>query len=107
MNAPLKVLSALPIALALSACSGGGSQNQAARGGGEVLQGSVNDDMLPYDTVRSQPPLAAPEASGAPGAGAGGGDEAAAQATDPGPGTPQVPDEAAPVVAPASPASGQ
>lgn len=28
---------------------------------GKILQRSITDDMLPYDTVRSQPPLADPE----------------------------------------------
>lgn len=29
--------------------------------GGKILERSIGDDMLPYDTVRSQPPLAKPE----------------------------------------------
>jgi hypothetical protein len=44
--------------LALAAC---GSETKKATGGkadGEILPASVNDAMLPYDTVRSQAPLA-------------------------------------------------
>ena len=42
-----------------------GEQNAASEngGGGQVLDGSVSDAMLPYDTVRSQPPYADPIAS--------------------------------------------
>jgi hypothetical protein len=47
-------LSALPLALA--ACQGETAQQSTAEG--EVLPGSASDAMLPYDTVRSQPPLA-------------------------------------------------
>ena len=39
---------------------------------GEVLEGSISDDMLPYDTLRSQAPLAdpseIPESEGGPAA---------------------------------------
>jgi len=47
---------------ALAAC-GDGEESPATQAQleGKVLQGSVSDDMLPYDTVRSQPPLAAPK----------------------------------------------
>lgn len=44
--------------LALGAC---GEKKEPARqdtAGGKILEHSINDDMLPYDTVRSQPPLA-------------------------------------------------
>jgi hypothetical protein len=53
------------LSLALAACQG---EKKAARqdaGGGEILPGSTSDAMLPYDTVRSQPPLA-PIATGKP-----------------------------------------
>ncbi|ANY19485.1 hypothetical protein A6F68_00960 [Tsuneonella dongtanensis] len=51
---------ALPLALALAACGGGGGGAEAERktAAGEVLGGSISDDMLPLDTVTSQsPPL--------------------------------------------------
>lgn len=51
--------------LALGAC---GENTQAERqdtAGGEILARSVSDEMLPYDTLRSQPPLAPkPKATG-------------------------------------------
>lgn len=49
---------ALCLALALSACDGGKRQAAQGTAGGEVLEGSVSDSMLPVDRVRSQPPLA-------------------------------------------------
>jgi hypothetical protein len=49
-------------ALALLALAGCQDKKQAAPSKatavGEVLPGSVSDEMLPVDTVRSQPPLA-------------------------------------------------
>ncbi|HKT85175.1 MAG TPA: hypothetical protein VJQ77_03695 [Novosphingobium sp.] len=60
-----KILAALYLAgaaaLALGGCKEKPAQKQAA--GGELLPRSVTDDMPPYDTVRSQPPLASPEAA--------------------------------------------
>ena len=53
--------------LALGAC---GEKKEPARqdtAGGKILEHSINDDMLPYDTVRSQPPLA-PKTTGNGGA---------------------------------------
>lgn len=54
------VLSAAILLLALSACDGG-KQNAADErktAAGEVLGGSISDDMLPLATVQSQsPPL--------------------------------------------------
>lgn len=56
---------AAPVALflALAAC-GEEAETDPGDGGsatGEILEGSISDEMLPYDRVRSQPPLAAPE----------------------------------------------
>ena len=51
-------------ALALLAACGGeapaGNDSRAASG--EVLEGSISDEMLPVDRVRSEPPLEDPEA---------------------------------------------
>jgi hypothetical protein len=46
------------LSLCLFACQA--EQKPAEKGtvAGEILPGSVSDAMLPYDTVRSQPPLA-------------------------------------------------
>lgn len=45
--------------LALMACGDKEAANENL-GNGELLPRSVTDDMLPYDTVRSQGPLVAP-----------------------------------------------
>lgn len=58
---------ACAVTLALGGCEDKAPDEKAA--GGELLPRSTTDDMLPYDTVRSQPPLAEPEA--APGAATG------------------------------------
>jgi hypothetical protein len=51
------LLLALP--LALGACGGADKKEKDQRtAAGEILPGSISDSMLPYDTVRSQAPLA-------------------------------------------------
>ncbi|WP_156842322.1 hypothetical protein [Novosphingobium aquimarinum] len=65
----------LGTALLLSACDGSKKADDgAADAGGRILDRSVTDDMLPYDTVRSRPPSAMmtdePESGGASGNGA-------------------------------------
>ncbi|WP_347302085.1 hypothetical protein V5740_08650 [Croceibacterium sp. TMG7-5b_MA50] len=45
----------------LAACGGDQPAGDAVAGGGEVLEGTANDAMLPLATVTSQPPLAPPE----------------------------------------------
>ena len=53
-------------AFALAACSEKEEAKRQETAGGEILARSVSDDMLPYDTLRSQPPLAPkPKANGA------------------------------------------
>lgn len=49
---------ALAAALALSGCQAEKKVATQGTAGGEVLEASVSDAMLPVDTVRSQPPLA-------------------------------------------------
>lgn len=46
------------VALALGGCGNDKAPERQDTAGGEILDRSVGDDMLPYDTVRSQPPLA-------------------------------------------------
>jgi hypothetical protein len=46
----------------LAAC-GKSSENDSRSAKGEVLEGTISDAMLPVDTVRSEPPLAEPEAA--------------------------------------------
>jgi hypothetical protein len=47
---------ALAAALTLGACDR--KDEGAGKAEGEILPGSTSDAMLPYDSVRSQPPLA-------------------------------------------------
>lgn len=61
-----KAMATAMLALAtawLGAC--GDNSRQASetidRAEGEILERSIADDMLPYDSLRSQPPLADPE----------------------------------------------
>jgi hypothetical protein len=80
----------VPAALALSAC--GGSGDSAAKGeavNSRILEGSVSDEMIPYEKLRSEPPAAKIEAdeAGGEGAGQGGG----TSGSTPG-GEPVVPD---------------
>lgn len=50
-------------ALSLASCGGQsgerGSESEATASG-EILQRSISDDMLPYDTLKSHPPLEKP-----------------------------------------------
>jgi hypothetical protein len=71
----------LAACLALAACQDEPAEDsEGAAAMGEVLEGSISDDMIPLGELRSQPPMAPPE----PVAGAGGataaadGEEAAA-----------------------------
>lgn len=50
----------LALSLVLTGCGGAAEKKQQGAGkvGGEVLPGSASDAMLPYDTVKSQAPLA-------------------------------------------------
>lgn len=70
MNLRDALIPALPLALAaclaLGGCGKKEETGQKTAAGGELLPRSVGDDMLPYDTVRSQPSLSPPdETSGA------------------------------------------
>lgn len=49
------------LAFGLAGCGDNAEETKhSTAAGGEVLPGSISDDMLPYDTVRSQPPLLKP-----------------------------------------------
>lgn len=60
MRKPCLAAAILGLSL-LSACGSGG--DDGANASGEVLEGTISDDMLPLDRVQSQPPLAEPEAA--------------------------------------------
>ena len=71
----------LAAALALlAACNKSPDTNRSASG--EVLEGTISDNMLPLDKVTSQPPLAAPTGSGKGDAKAGAGAGADTAAAD-------------------------
>lgn len=48
------------VALGLTACKGENKGADERTAVGEILPGSASDAMLPYDSLRSQPPLAPP-----------------------------------------------
>lgn len=84
--APLLCLIALGVATA--ACNSKAAKSGEAEAAGDVLPGSASDAMLPYDTVRSQPPLApqteaaTPEVSGAKGVASEAAEDAGAAASE-------------------------
>ena len=49
----------LPLLL-LAGCNNKPSKNDQRSASGEVLQGTISDDMLPLDKLKSEPPLLAP-----------------------------------------------
>lgn len=73
MNKPVLILAAAAL-LALPACSK--KPETQAQAGGEILEGSISDAMLPLDTATSQPPLAPKTA---PNSGSGDDDKDAAE----------------------------
>jgi len=54
----VRIASIAALLFALAACSEDPTQKDAPAAGGEVLEASVSDAMIPLDTLRSQPPLA-------------------------------------------------
>ena len=58
---PSRLIAVSTFALALAACNGDtAEEGQAA---GQVLEGTISDEMLPVDQVRSEAPLADPTAA--------------------------------------------
>jgi hypothetical protein len=98
----LALILALPLAAAGCNKAAEKKEKDQRTAAGEILPGSISDSMLPYDTVRSQPPLA-PKETGKPGT------RNAATTSDEGPGDPPVDpadlQPAAPIEAPAAPAA--
>jgi len=56
--------------LALAACHKGAKNNDQRTASGEVLQGSIGDAMIPYESLKSKPPLAPRTATKGPAAAA-------------------------------------
>ena len=95
---PAKTLALILVpVLALTGCGSAEKKDKDQRtAAGEILPGSISDAMLPYDTVRSQPPLAPPEAAkgGPKGASAAKPDATASDAADAAAEAPAAPAEA-------------
>jgi len=58
MTMTLRSCALLALACALAACGSEKNETSVASGNSEVLKGTISDDMIPYDTLRSQPPAA-------------------------------------------------
>ena len=52
---------ALPLLVLLAGCGGDAPADDGRAASGEVLEGSISDDMLPLDRLRSEPPRFASE----------------------------------------------
>ncbi|MBH5323528.1 hypothetical protein [Aurantiacibacter sediminis] len=54
---------AFPALMLLAACNGDEvpADDDPREASGEVLEGTISDDMIPLDQLRSQPPLAEPD----------------------------------------------
>ena len=64
---PLHLAGLGALSLMLCSCGGEKTPDKQATARGEILPGSASDAMLPFDTVRSQPPIAvSTTASGEP-----------------------------------------
>lgn len=77
---PLHLAGLGALSLALCSCGGEKTPDREATAGGEILPGSASDAMLPFDTVRSQPPIAVSTATGSE-PGKAGSSDAAGEAT--------------------------
>jgi hypothetical protein len=58
-----RLLAAACAVLLLAGCGGKKDKVDQRTASGEVLQGTISDDMLPLATVTSQPPKARPHAA--------------------------------------------
>lgn len=60
---PKRLFVAVPLVL-LAACNQGAPEGDDSRSAsGEVLEGTISDEMLPLDTVQSEPPFEDPKAA--------------------------------------------
>lgn len=81
-SAPILAMAACLAAIAVSGCSSEQPSGKATAGG-EILEGSASDAMLPLDTVRSQPPLAPRATESGKAADSASPDAASSEAADP------------------------
>ena len=66
MSTRSKLALAIPVLLLLSACEDEPEvsvEDDGREASGAVLEGSISDEMIPLDQVRSQAPLAEPDES--------------------------------------------
>ncbi len=56
MRTPVRFMAVSALAMQLAACGGGAGDGDERTASGEVLEGSISDEMLPLDQVTSQPP---------------------------------------------------
>lgn len=82
MKPDRSLIVAIIAALALSACGNEKSAGKATAGG-QILEGSASDAMLPLDSVRSQPPLAPRATDSGKAKDSAGPEDAARDATSP------------------------
>ena len=96
----LACLLVLPLLAALAGCGGAeqGAEGERRTAVGEVLGGTISDDMLPLDTVTSQSPLLREKSGGDSRSAEGSGETTkAVDAAQPSPGpTPSEPAPATP-----------
>jgi|SRR5690606_8333542 hypothetical protein len=71
---------ALPLFVLLASCGGNAPADDERSASGEVLEGTISDEMLPLDRLRSEPPPANPRASAESRAASGG--EASSEADE-------------------------
>lgn len=81
--------------LALTACHKGAKNSDQRTASGEVLEGTISDAMIPYESLKSRPPLAPRTASKGSGAAATTSDSAEPDAA-----AAEAPAEPAPAAAP-------
>ena len=74
---PARIALACLLPIVAAACQDNNPKAaEGAKAGGAILERSITDDMIPYDTIRSQAPLAEPSgsASDTPSSGTSGSD---------------------------------
>ena len=53
----LTLVLAMGLAVGLAACGGGDDATDGGAASGEVLEGTISDEMIALEKVKSQPPL--------------------------------------------------
>jgi hypothetical protein len=95
-------LLALAVLALVAACDGETPADDGRAASGEVLEGTISDAMLPVDRVRSEAPLADPEAFAEVRSEAEEGEPEAAEAEEGAEGEEQAADDPAPEATPAA-----